>query len=66
MCAEDIRGELKSSQGNLDICSQLGAGPVGNAWGLLVWTFFLGYFPFPTFHFEKIRNADHCEQAGVR
>jgi hypothetical protein len=40
MCAEDIREELKSSEDNLDLCSQLGAvlGMLGDCWyDLLSW-----------------------------
>jgi hypothetical protein len=34
MCADDIREELKSSEDNLDLCSQLGAvlGMLGDCW----------------------------------
>ena len=34
MCVDDIREELKSSEANLDLCSQLGAvlGMLGDCW----------------------------------
>jgi len=34
MCADDIREELKSSEDNLNLCSQLGAvlGMLGDCW----------------------------------
>jgi hypothetical protein len=37
MCADDIREELKSSEDNLDLCSQLGAvlGMLGDCWYVL-------------------------------
>ena len=55
MCVEDIKEESKSSDGNLDLCFQLGAVLVmpGYCW---CEPSFLAASPFVRFHFGKLRN----------
>jgi hypothetical protein len=49
MCADDIREELKSSEDNLDLCSQLGAvlGMLGDCWYVCLLFTIIPHWFFP-------------------